>query len=61
MKKIALIFALVVGFIALNGCTDNTLEDLEKRNEEQKEIKFVDPSDNPDPETDIEPEEETGN
>ncbi|MGG8495931.1 hypothetical protein ACQY1Q_05920 [Tenacibaculum sp. TC6] len=44
MKKLVLILGLVIGAFALNSCTDNSLEEIEKRNDKQ-EIKFVDPKD----------------
>ncbi|SEC44518.1 hypothetical protein SAMN04489761_3011 [Tenacibaculum sp. MAR_2009_124] len=59
MKKLALVFVLVAGLVTLNSCTDNSLEELEIRNEEQSQLQLVDPTE--DPNVDTDPDDETGN
>ncbi|CAL2107479.1 hypothetical protein T190115A13A_460005 [Tenacibaculum sp. 190524A02b] len=40
MKKVTLIVGIIIGMLSLNSCTDNTLEEVENR--EQQRVQFID-------------------
>ncbi|CAL2083475.1 hypothetical protein [Tenacibaculum sp. 190524A02b] len=43
MKKVTLIVGIIIGMLSLNSCTDNTLEEVETK--EQHRIQFIDKED----------------
>ncbi|CAL2078181.1 hypothetical protein [Tenacibaculum sp. 190524A02b] len=40
MKKVTLIISAIIGMLVLASCTDNTLEEVENR--EQQRVQFID-------------------
>ncbi|CAL2092155.1 hypothetical protein [Tenacibaculum sp. 190524A02b] len=48
MKKITVIIGIVISMVLLTGCTDNTLDEIQEKNELQNKSKsLVDPSEDP--------------
>ncbi|CAL2095921.1 conserved exported protein of unknown function [Tenacibaculum sp. 190524A02b] len=43
MKKVTLIISAIIGMLVLASCTDNTLEEVESR--EQQRVQFIEPGD----------------
>ncbi|SED09218.1 hypothetical protein SAMN04489761_4247 [Tenacibaculum sp. MAR_2009_124] len=59
MKKLLAVAVLVLGTLLFNSCTeDNTLEELETRNETEQEIQLIDPVEVGNPGTDPSDDEE---
>ncbi|CAL2092170.1 hypothetical protein [Tenacibaculum sp. 190524A02b] len=53
MKKIIVIIGIVISIVLLTGCTDNTLDEIQEKNELQNKSKsLVDPSEDLGTETD---------